>query len=120
MMRVIVCGSRDIESASDALRIWDALDAMEPRPTIIVHGDCRGADSIAKSWAVMRGVAQEPHPADWRCGARGGPVRNTKMAKAGADLCIAIYRPPLSMKSGTADMVRKAQRAGIRVVEVRL
>lgn len=42
------------------------------------------------------------------------------MAKAGADLCIAIYRPPLSMKSGTADMVRKAQRAGIRVVEVRL
>lgn len=119
-MRVIVCGSRDIESASDARRIWDALDSMEPRPTTIVHGDCRGVDSIAKAWAARHGIAQEAHPADWSRGGRGGPARNERMAKAGADLCVACYRSPLSMKSGTADMIRKAQRAGIRVIEVQL
>ena len=115
-VRVIVCGSRNL---TDVLAIESALRALDPRPTVLVHGAARGVDTIAALWATRNGIAVEAHPAEWDAYGRGaGPRRNSHMASLGADLCVAIFADRLDPKSGTADMLRKARRAGIRTREV--
>lgn len=119
-MRVIVCGSRDITKSR---AVWDALSALEPRPTVVVHGGARGVDSIADEWASFHGIARESHPVseeDWkRIGLSAGPRRNRAMAARGAELCVAIFTGAAATR-GTADMVRAAKKAGIPVREVRV
>jgi hypothetical protein len=60
------------------------------------------------------GRAVEVHAADWAANGRAaGPMRNRAMAQAGARVLLAFPGG-----SGTADMVRQAQRVGIPVVHV--
>jgi hypothetical protein len=116
-VRVIVCGSR---TWTDRDAIWDRLDKL-PRPVVIVHGDSRGADSIADDWALRKihderavGVSVEALPANWRGnGKAAGPIRNSELARRGADLCLAFRMPGKS--NGTDDMIKKARAAGIPV-----
>lgn len=116
-MRVIVTGSR---TWTDRDAVWDRLDKL-PSPVTIVHGACAtGADSWAHDWVRTRKlvffgyVTEETHPADWaEHERRAGPIRNSKMAAAGADLCIAFRSAGKS--NGTDDMIAKARAAGIPV-----
>lgn len=114
-MRVLVTGSRDW---TDEDTIGWALDfahkdAGHPEDFTVVHGDARGADSIAHRWAVRSGFNVEPHPANWdKFGRRAGHVRNYEMVKAGADLCLAF---PLGDSPGTRGCIKAAVRAGIPV-----
>ncbi len=117
-MRVIVCGSRDMPNRG---RVWAALDKLR-RPVVIVHGACKtGADEHTRNWCYeMRneGVTEEAHPADWGRGHCAGPERNSRMAKLGADVCLAFWN---GRSNGTCDMIRKATAAGIpvRVIPVK-
>jgi hypothetical protein len=84
-------------------------------PWTVVHGACPwGADRWAARWCAATGNTQEPHPADWSIGSAGGPARNRKMAKIGADLCLAFVCGP---SRGTVNMIRQARLYGIPVVE---
>lgn len=110
-MRVLVCGGRDYEYPS---RVADALS--EHGATIVIHGHCRtGADAHADEWARRCGLSVLRFPADWdRYGRAAGPVRNAQMLVEGKpDLVLAFPGG-----RGTADMVRRAREAGVRVVEV--
>lgn len=110
-MRVIVCGSR---SWTDAKAIRNRLSGLHPMRDTIVHGNCHGADKIADDQARSMDFAVEKFPADWqKLGFAAGPIRNQKMADAGADLCIAFRMPGKS--NGTDDMIAKAKAAGIPV-----
>lgn len=61
--------------------------------------------------ARQLGLAVEVHPADWgRYGKAAGPIRNQEMLESGIDLVIA-----LPGGRGTADMVRRAEGAGVPV-----
>ncbi len=114
-MRVIVCGGRtyDNEDAVEAEIV--ALVAEHGADITVVHGAAPGADSLAASAAVKLGLEREAHPADWSTyGRAAGPIRNQEMADGGADLCVAF---PGGL--GTADMVRRANAAGIPVRQVR-
>lgn len=111
-MRILVCGGRHYE---DRRTIRDALvHAAEgaDSPVTLVHGAAPGADQVAASVAHwFLGWATEAHPADWkRHGRAAGPIRNAEMAAAGADMCLAFPGG-----RGTADMVRRAEAAGIPV-----
>ena len=104
--RVIVCGSRkwrDREAIAD--RLFDLP------PSTIVHGNAAGADRIAEQEALKLGHLVESHPAEWDLYGKGaGPIRNQLMADLGASLCIAFWD---GQSTGTADMVRRASKAGI-------
>jgi aspartokinase-like uncharacterized kinase len=109
-VRVIVCGGRDY---ADRRRVVEVLAGL-PEDTVVVHGAARGADRIAGEVATSLGLRVEAHPANWRChGKAAGPLRNRAMLAAGVDLVVAFPGG-----SGSADMVRRARRAGIHVVEV--
>jgi predicted Rossmann-fold nucleotide-binding protein len=110
-MRVLVCGGRDYQDIATVLRV---LDGLEPRPTLIIEGGSSGCDACAAEWAFRRGVRNVTFHADWKQHKRAaGPIRNQEMIDEGKpDLVVAF---PGGV--GTADMVRRAKAAGIRVID---
>jgi hypothetical protein len=112
MTRILITGSRDW---IDADSIEHALELFR-LPLVVVHGDCpTGADAIAKRWAdATDGARQESHPADWSLGKKAGPLRNQEMVDLGGYYaCLAF---PLGESRGTRDCMRRAEKAGIPVI----
>ncbi len=116
-VRVLVTGSRTWTGYRE---IADALEAVrEQLPAgaqlTIVHGACpTGADALADLWArrhADQGVWVERHPADWATHQRAaGPIRNTAMVAAGADLCLAFIQ---DASTGATHAAQTARAAGI-------
>lgn len=86
------------------------------RPAKIIHGGANGADSLAHQYAHISGIPVTVYPADWKKHGRGaGPIRNAQMLTEGKpDLVVAFPGG-----TGTKDMVTRAKRAGVEVLEVR-
>ncbi len=110
-MKLLVCGGR---TYFDAERIDLVLDILGP--SLVIHGDARGADSLAANWAVKRGVPHKAYPADWqRHGNSAGPKRNRLMLVDGRpDLVVAFPGG-----TGTSDMIGAAMQRGVPVVELK-
>lgn len=109
-MRVLVCGGRDY---SDGPKVFATLDAL--KPTSIAHGGATGADTYAERWAWQRKVKCKSYPANWKAqGKAAGPIRNQHM--------LLDFQPDLVVAfpggRGTADMVRRANEAGVRVMDI--
>jgi hypothetical protein len=120
--RILVCGSRSWQghAAEDAMRRILPPWLVHVNPTLI-HGDAHGADriaaQIARECAVDRVLS---YPADWgKHGKAAGPIRNQRMLEEGKpDLVLAFIDKPLAKSRGTADMVRRARKAGVPVYVV--
>lgn len=111
-MKVLVCGGRDFGDAGVVFRKLGEVGA-----TMVMHGACAtGADVYADRWALEHGVYCVRFPADWeRHGRSAGPRRNQRMLEEGRpDLVLAFEGG-----RGTADMVNRAKRAGVPVIEVK-
>lgn len=114
-MRVLVCGGRNYRNPNRVREVLGTL-RRHRRMELLIHGDAWGADSWASAWAENAGVDQVKFPANWSGRGRGaGPFRN--------QLMIDLLRPDLVVAfpggSGTADMVCRAEAAGIEVLEVK-
>lgn len=130
-MRVLVCGGRDYPNH---ILVWTTLDALfglsdevllPPLGAVIIHGGAGsvievegrkkviGADLIAREWAICNWVPDEEYLPDWNThGKAAGPIRNQKMLDEGKpDLVVAFPGG-----RGTADMVRRAEKAQIPVI----
>lgn len=109
-LRVLVCGGRDYHDHAEVYRVLDLVDRKRGITTII-HGAAKGADLIGSAWAQDRDKDEAPFPADWSLGRKAGPVRNQYMLDEGKpDVVIAFPGG-----RGTADMVSRAKRAGVKV-----
>ena len=111
-MRVLVCGGRNF---NDALTLGSWLGGIHKDHGItqIIHGGARGADTMAGQFAKWAKIPVRVFPADWkRDGKAAGPIRNSQMLSEGKpDLVVAF-----DGGKGTADMIAKARKAGVRVV----
>lgn len=113
-MRVLVCGSRDWEDEGIIFTVL--LGLLGKHPTLI-HGAARGADRIAGIISVdLYGKENvETYPAKWEeHGKAAGVIRNQQMLDAKPDVVYA-FNDNLAESKGTADMVRRAKKAGIPV-----
>ena len=126
MKKVLVCGGRDF---TDRDKLYITLDSLfaarewiigEPDgdwlPDVtIISGCARGADTIAIDYAVVNWCGLMEFPADWeKHGKAAGFIRNQQMLDEGMpDLVVAFPGG-----KGTADMVRRAKKAGVEVIEV--
>jgi hypothetical protein len=112
-LRLLVCGGRDFDQRAVAYDILNRVHAKR-RVVLVIHGAARGADTIARDWATIRGIRQRACPADWeRLGRRAGPIRNQQMLDQEHPDGVLAF--PGS--TGTADMVARARRFGIPVWE---
>lgn len=108
-MRVLVCGGRDFSD-------FKAVDKLlrELKPSLIIEGGAKGADRLARSWAEQNGVPVMEFPAPWsRYGRGAGPVRNAWMLEWGQPDVVVAFKGG----SGTTDMVERALRAGVDVLQ---
>ena len=111
---LLVCGGRDY---TDKERLWVTLnDYLHDWGVIrVVTGGARGADTLAEEWAKIQEVECSVYHADWaKHGRAAGPIRNQQMLDDGRPTLVVAFPGG----RGTADMVRRARKAGIEVIEI--
>jgi predicted Rossmann-fold nucleotide-binding protein len=113
-MKVVVCGGRNLK---DYRKVCEALYSIDyhNQITLIIHGGASGADSLADEWAASHSRVRRVFKADWKkYGKSAGPIRNQKMLdEAKPDVVVAFPGG-----KGTADMVNRAKKIGIEVMEI--
>jgi hypothetical protein len=110
---VLICGGRDYSD-------WDFMkevleSAKREGFDQIIHGGASGADAMAREIGFSLGFRILCYRAEWaKYGRSAGPIRNQTMLEEGKpDLVIAFPGG-----RGTADMVSRANYAGVRVIEL--
>jgi hypothetical protein len=114
-MRLMVTGSRDWRDGwLICLVLNDFYWQHHGERVTLLHGDQRGADTIADAQGRMLGWTTESYPADWKThGKKAGPIRNAEMIATKPDLVLAF---PLPGSKGTWDAIEKAEAASIKVI----
>ena len=116
MARVLICGDRNWK---DMGTIGACIDAL-PKNAIVIHGDARGADSIAGFCARQNGLGVTPYPADWnRHGKAAGIIRNRLMLDETNPDLVIFFHNNLKQSKGTRHMVEIAYTANIPVLNGR-
>lgn len=119
MMVVAVTGGRLFKDVAMVARVLGRVHEARGI-SLLVNGQCAGLDRLARAWAIENGISISDHPVlpwEWaRFGPTAGPLRNQRM--------IDLEKPRLVVAfpggNGTADMVRRAKRAGIEVMDCRV
>lgn len=116
MRRILVCGSRDY---SDYEEMEKKLRDFLNSDTIIIEGGAPGADSLAATIADDYKVHYAQVDAQWHnFGNAAGPLRNAAMLALEPEIVFAFYTN-YNKSRGTANMVKQAKKAGVRVVEIK-
>jgi hypothetical protein len=86
-MKVLVCGSRDVEFPY--FRFSEILEQFQIDE--IISGGARGPDSMAITWAKEHNIPVSLHIPNWDLyGKYAGLRRNEEMAEI-ADMCVAFW-----------------------------
>lgn len=103
-MKLLVCGGRDFDDVEFIVTHLTRLHTFRPVAKLI-HGACRGADTIAGLWAEEMEVPIRSCPADWKIhGRKAGMIRNQQMLdEERPDVVFAFPGG-----NGTADMVTRS------------
>lgn len=110
-MIFLICGGRDYDDGPAIARALDALHA-KCGITRIIEGGALGVDAHARMWAQVRGIDVRTFYADWQThGRRAGPLRNARMLDEGRPDGVVAFPGG----RGTADMIRQALTAGLKV-----
>jgi len=103
-MKVLICGDRNW---NDYITICNRIQKL-PYGTIVIHGDCRGADKLAGKAAEVFGFKVQKFPANWETfGLAAGPIRNIEMLDEEPDRVIAFHED-IDKSKGTAHTVKEA------------
>jgi len=112
--RVLVCGGRDFDNFPLMVEILEAAHAANTI-VLLISGMARGADNMGAIWAANRGIVIAPFHADWkRDGKAAGPIRNQRMLDEGKPHLVIAFPGG----RGTADMIKRAEKAGVPVARV--
>lgn len=108
-MIVLACGGREY---FDWYTIEMVLDLIGPER--LIHGAAHGADMLVDHYARKRNIPVTAYPI--RKSFENGFQRNQRMldSECNVDLVVAFRG-----NNGTADMVRRARRANLSIIEVR-
>lgn len=114
-MRILICGDRKYNSIESVFNYMSGL----PADTVIIEGEYKGADIIAKHVALRLGLQVVPFPPDWDQGLKGGPIRNRQMLVEGRPDRVVAFHDSLSQSRGTRNMIIQTLKAGIPVEHYR-
>ena len=107
--KILVTGGRNFGDYERLCRVLDEL-----KPTHIIHGGAKGADTLANQYAIARRLVLWIYPADWWThGRSAGPKRNAAMLMDSVPHKVVAFPGG----AGTHDMVKRAKDAGYEVIE---
>jgi hypothetical protein len=113
-MIILVTGGRDY---TDLATVYGTLDVI--KPTLIIHGDARGADSLAQLWSELQGVPTKRYPVSAEAWERyksfAGGMRNQKMLDENPDIQVVVAFPG---GPGTRDMINRAKAQNFNVIRI--
>lgn len=121
-MKVLVCGGREYDDwdqfSREMYQLYKEADIDGYANKVnfsVVSGDAKGADFLARVWCKFRYLSYQEYKANWKkFGQAAGPIRNQEMLNdSQPDVVIAFPGG-----KGTADMVSRATKAGVKVIEV--
>lgn len=127
-MRVIICGDRSWYDYAFIFRWVEQLLLNHQEihhvlkdypdgfpPLVIIEGEARGVDMMARVAAEYLGIEVQRFPADWKkYGRKAGPIRNQAMIDEGKPDFIMAFHDNFKNSHGTKNMIEKAKKAGIR------
>jgi hypothetical protein len=115
-MRILICGEHDWRCSDLAERVIRRLIARYGTQLVIVHGFNSGADTAFEVAAQAARLTTELHAITGvdrnYFKERAGPLRDARMVKLGADLCIVVHRN-LAASSDTKNCAAQSIVAGI-------
>ena len=117
MIRVLVCGGRDF-SDQDLLAdiLIGLLGQYKTEDVTFISGHARGADKLGERFAKANNCELLIFPADWdKYKKAAGPIRNQQMIDEGKPDLVVAFKGG----TGTAEMVKRAKRHNIKVIEVK-
>jgi hypothetical protein len=109
-LRVIICGGRSYNDRITAFQLFDRVNYHEGPITCVIEGGQLGADRLGRKWAIIRNIPFETVNANWAIGDFAGHMRNQLMLEKLPNFVIA-----LPGNSGTADMMRRAEKHNIPI-----
>lgn len=116
--RVLVCGDREWD---DIEGVWKVLDRVYEKygvELLIITGGARGADDIARKWAVTNAIDHVTRYAHWsQEGTSAGPQRNKRMLMEHDPHLVIAFHDDLTKSKGTRGMISLAEKAGTRVLK---
>lgn len=89
MIIVLITGSRDWNDEKTIKEAILELHEKYSEKKILIHGGCRGTDSIGAKIASSLGWTTIAELPDWSLGRKAGPLRNQKM--------IDKYKPKIAL-----------------------
>ena len=111
-MRVLICGDRNW---NDIDRVREVVKEMHGKSFIdvVIEGEAKGADILARVAAEGIGIKVEKYPADWqKYGRAAGPIRNSQMLKEGNPDVVVGFHWKVEESKCTRDMLTRAKKAG--------
>ena len=112
-MRVLVCGGRYYDDWTFIVNVLDSVHARQP-VTLLIEGGATGADSLARRWAIARGIEVATYRANWdRYEHRAVLIRNSQMLREGRPELVVAFKGG----RGTAHMVTIAAAALVPVLK---
>lgn len=114
MSRAIICGGRKFKDYDYLCKVLDHLSDLYDI-TVVIEGEAKGVDTLARRWAEERELKVIPFEADWDTyGRKAGPIRNRRMLQE-SDPNLVIAFPG---GKGTANMVKQALAFRVKVIQV--
>ncbi len=111
-MRILITGDRNWTD-KDKIR---AMLSSVPDVEEVIEGEARGADTLGKEVAQELEIPVESYPADWsKYHKAAGHIRNQQMLDEGKPNLVLAFHSHIEQSRGTADMIRRAKKAGIEV-----
>jgi len=128
MTRVLVCGGRDygtrvteegytVINREEVENLNSTLDALKEEfsELVIIQGEAKGADSLARDWAHRNSIMTLSFPANWKAfGKSAGYRRNAQMLEEGKPELVLAFPGG----RGTEMMCEIAEQAGVIVRRV--
>ena len=114
-MKILVTGGRDYADYEYLSGVLDGIHSLTGID-MIIEGGARGADSLARKWAITNYIPFKTYEADWKkYGKSAGHKRNRRMLDdSKADMVVAF-----SGGVGTAGMVAYAWENLVPVLDKR-
>lgn len=118
MYKVLITGDRNWTDRDKIKRRILKLSRIQ-NDLVIIEGEARGADKMAREICEEFNIKFKPYPADWdKHKKAAGTIRNSTMLSDNPDiqLVMAFHSDLFNNSKGTLDMVKRSHKAGKSVL----